>query len=310
MTKKVKEECRALWKSCFEDSEAYMDYYFKEKCKDNEILVDTENNHVVSMVHLNPYELMWQGKKIKSYYIVGVATEEVFRKQGRMRKLLEQAFSEMRQERIPFTFLMPANKRIYEPFTFQTIYRQERILLKGIEVSLMKAAELGRDNKSIQMKELVELSDREWQELIAYCDKKLSDEFDVYVVRDEKYYRDLQSEMEAMQGKVMVFQNQNNEMAGVLSFGSENGYLEVIEALIDTSFTKEILERLMEQNLVKDKSQISFYESYFLDKEILKTIGAELKCTCKETIMAKVLDDKLTFESAFNEQRVYINELV
>lgn len=350
MNDKIKKECRTLWKNCFHDSEAYMDYYFDEKCKDNHILMDEEDGHVVSMVHLNPYQLMYQGRKIKSYYIVGVSTEEKFRKQGRMRKLLEQAFLQMKEEQIPFTYLMPVNKKIYEPFDFRTIYVQERILVKGIELkgakeelereeeairiakeeAELKAAWISRPHKErkaaadrISMKYFPELTELEQEKVISYCNKKLSKEFDIYTVRDKEYYGDLQKEMKAMKGNVAVFWKADYEkesekgasieednMIGVIPYGMENGYIEVIEALVENGFTEEIVEIILKQAELSDKSKIQFYETYFLDKNVLEKMGMELEVTQKEAIMAKALDDDETFDAFFDGQKVYLNEIV
>ena len=41
---------------CFpEDSESFIEYYYKEKTKDNEILVKKDNGLLISMVQYNPY---------------------------------------------------------------------------------------------------------------------------------------------------------------------------------------------------------------------------------------------------------------
>ncbi len=296
-------ECRMLWKKCFGDSEPFMDYYFGEKCRESKLLTDIEDNHVVSMVYLNPYELMWKGKQIKSYYIVGVATEEKYRKQGRMRKLLEQAFNFMKEEQIPFTFLMPANTKIYEPFAFQTIYRQKRIAVKRIEEKLFL-------DSSIQMKAFMELTEEELLQMEAYCQKKLKDEFELYVARDISYYQQLQLEMKAMEGQVVVFRTQNGSLCGVLAYGLENGYLEIVECLIDRVYTKEIVELLLQQEGIADKSQMFFYESYFIDENILNGFGTELEYAEKDTIMVKMLTDEKAYQPIYENAKVYINELV
>lgn len=334
MNEKIKNDCRTLWRNCFGDSETYMDYYFDEKCKDNHILIDVEDDHVVSMVHLNPYQLKWKNKEIKSCYIVGVATEEKFRKQGRMRELLEQSFSNMQGEQIPFTFLMPADKRIYEPFGFKTIYTQERVFLKEIDViekikvdeadseaAELKAASVSKvesETAAMEMKTFSQLTDQEKIKAIAYCNKKLSKEFDIYAIRDEKYYTRLQKEMEASCGSVVVFikndcenlQQENSEIAGIVSFGLENGYIEVTEALIETELTQDVVKLLLQRIEAKDKSKVYFYESYFLDKAELAGMAGELETISKDIIMAKVLGDNMSFSKAFEGQKVYLNEIV
>ena len=51
-----KGRCLDLWREAFpEDSTEFCDYYFKEKMKDNRVLVREENVEIVSMIHRNPY---------------------------------------------------------------------------------------------------------------------------------------------------------------------------------------------------------------------------------------------------------------
>ena len=313
LTEKQELECRTLWRNCFGDSELYMDYYFGEKCKESKIFVDVEDGHIVSMVYLNPYDLMWQGEKIRSYYIVGVATEDKYRKQGRMRRLLEKAFVEMKAEGILFTYLMPANRNIYEPFGFETIYRQKRIRVSGIEgerISNVKAVKREKINSVISMRRMSELGEAELERMVSFSQRKLPNEFDLYAVRDIGYYQQLQREMQAMEGDVAVFETSTGEMVGVVAYGLENGYLEVVESLMKTEFTMGIIGELLAAEGVKDASQIYFYETHFVDKAVLEEMGTGLECTEKEAIMVKVLAESDLCQELFVNSNVYLNELV
>ena len=71
------------------------------------------------MVHLNPCRVSWQGEELTLSYIVAVATEEAYRGQGIMGKLLGMALEEMDRRGEPFTFLMPAAEAIYTPYGFR-----------------------------------------------------------------------------------------------------------------------------------------------------------------------------------------------
>ena len=116
-----KEETRALYMEAFDDPEIYVDYYYKEKCRDNTILVCKEKGEVVSMLHLNPYVLNICGKAAKCYYVVAVATKKSCRRQGYMAKVFEKAFELMKNEHIPFCYLMPVDEKIYSWMGFEKI---------------------------------------------------------------------------------------------------------------------------------------------------------------------------------------------
>ena len=62
--------------------ESFIEYYYKEKTKDNEILVKKDNGLLISMVQYNPYAVKLRGRLWKLDYLVGVATEESRRREG------------------------------------------------------------------------------------------------------------------------------------------------------------------------------------------------------------------------------------
>lgn len=112
-------DTRGLYETVFsEDSRKYVDFYYTYKTRDNEILALEQDGQIVSMLHLNPYQMIVNGYETKSNYIVAVATREDYRHRGCMRMLLEKALRDMAAQGMPFTFLMPASERIYAPFDF------------------------------------------------------------------------------------------------------------------------------------------------------------------------------------------------
>ena len=96
---------RALWNEAFpEDSVSFGDYYYKEKTKDNRILVCEEEGRIVAMLQRNPYAVSMRGDVRTCDYIVGVATAVSERHKGHMRSLLLTMLRDMQEERMPFAF--------------------------------------------------------------------------------------------------------------------------------------------------------------------------------------------------------------
>ena len=106
------------------------------------------------MLHLNPYRLSVNGVPEDAYYYVAVATKAECRHQGMMRKLLVKSLNDIHKEGHPFTYLMPANRAIYEPFDFRIVYQQKKVELP-LEPEL--------------------------------ANKKMVELFDVYTLRDDWY---------------------------------------------------------------------------------------------------------------------------
>ena len=74
---------RKLWEEVFvEDTSEFLDYYYSIKIKNNEIYVIEDHGEIVSMLHLNPYEMRIGDKLFQTHYIVAVATKESYRKRG------------------------------------------------------------------------------------------------------------------------------------------------------------------------------------------------------------------------------------
>ncbi|MCI8660242.1 MAG: GNAT family N-acetyltransferase [Lachnospiraceae bacterium] len=232
-----KQVCKELWEEAFpEDSREFVAYYFEEKVRDNRILAlfeegevqeEDPRKHVAAMIHLNPYSLMVRGFCWKVDYLVGVATCREKRHRGYMRSLLLQIMKDLRQEQMPFCFLMPADEAIYKPFGFTYIYRQEKFV-KGTgweravsaeaEV-LVRAAEVGgkeaktapggeRDGAEGKLSHQV-LTDLEkdsgtYQERLeitaSWMNRWLERHYQVYARRDEAYVRRLVNELASEEG--------------------------------------------------------------------------------------------------------------
>ena len=231
---------RVLWEEVFtEDSKRFVDYYYSHKAEKNICFVMQENNEIVSMVHLTPYDMcvknesgMGQETKIasvhtfSSFYRVGVATKEAYRHKGYMTALLGYAFSYMKNCNIPFTFLMPANPGIYEPFGFRYIYERtdyvfcpdylnadevtpqlqiHEVLSEGCKRSLVdRDNRNNRNNSQKQVIEIVKAEEKHCEQLVAFSMEQLTARYDFFLKRDEEYFRTLLMELESENGCVYL----------------------------------------------------------------------------------------------------------
>ena len=139
-----KGKSEALYRGAFpEDKDAFVEYYYSYVTKDNRILVLEQEGEISSMLHLNPYRLSVNGTEVNAYYYVAVATKAECRHQGMMRKLLVRSLNDIHEEGHPFTYLMPVNRAIYEPFDFRIVYQQKKVELpKEPDAANKKMAEL------------------------------------------------------------------------------------------------------------------------------------------------------------------------
>ena len=84
----IKEQVKALWKLCFEDTEEFVDLYFRMRYTDRINHVIEEGGKVIAALQTIPYPMTYGGELLPVSYISGACTHPDYRNQGSMRKLL------------------------------------------------------------------------------------------------------------------------------------------------------------------------------------------------------------------------------
>lgn len=199
---------REVWEEVFwEDSKEFTDYYFKEKAARNQGLALCGSEGIRAMLFLSPYQMQlrvgedWECREVN--YIVGVATREEYRHRGYMNRLLKEALELIHGKHQPFVFLMPANPRIYEPYQFTYVYdRTEYEILHTAEpqIQFMDEGEIPR--------------------LREFACRRLAENYDVFIRRDEEYYQVLMKELEAQGGGISICKSQG-EIVGYFLYTKE-----------------------------------------------------------------------------------------
>lgn len=196
-------DTRGLYEEVFaEDSQSFVDYYYTEKTKDNQIYVVEEDGAAQAMLHLNPYQIVVNAEEKTAHYIVAVATRKEYRKRGYMALLLRQALKDMQRAGEAFTFLMPAAEAIYEPHGFRTVYEQDRRIYRGGLPGKDGAHTAWEAGKPFQV---TELREEECEETALAAEAYLAAHYQVYAKRTAQYYSRLKKECESDGGKLLVF---------------------------------------------------------------------------------------------------------
>lgn len=205
----------------FEDTKEFVDYYYTWKTRDNIIYVAEDEEGIHAMIHLNPFDVWVEGQVQKLHYIVAVSTEEKYRHQGLMSRLLEAVEKEMAEHGEAFTFLMPASEKIYEPFGYRYFAEQRRGTISGAgsrggwNHSVEKGNWQMEGQKSGTFARAAEIAgtgqymcrpvkSSEYQKLADFVNEVLKQQYDVFVWRDTAYYERLCAEQYCQNGDVMV----------------------------------------------------------------------------------------------------------
>lgn len=212
------QRARKLYEEIFdEDSPAFVDYYFRVKAAENEIfVVENEKQEILATLHLNPYEMMFCGEKVKTNYIVAVATRADCRHQGMMRSLLQASLQEMYRREETFTWLMPAAEAIYRPFGFRFIYEKNKMT---VTADVLQRAETD-ENWQIHSDQEVsgdifceEAKKEDLAELACFAEKQLSKLAEVYTVHDIAYFEQRMQEV-GCEGGSLILIRKEKEICG------------------------------------------------------------------------------------------------
>jgi predicted acetyltransferase len=247
--REAREDIYDLWQECFGDTDSYTDFYFEWKLKDNRVLTIYLQKRLSAMLHLNPYSVMLKGKKQTLNYIVGVATRAEDRRQGLMKQLLEAALKQMYEACMPFTYLMPAAEAIYLPFGFRTVYEQEpwkqQIIAAGKK---RKGTSLYRDRaENLKLMTVTAADDEAIEELTAFTEEYLRENYDFYTVRSPYYYKRLIHEMESGMGRVLLC-TLGERTIGYIAYMTDGG-LGIAECIYRAEEKEVFMEAVAEQIL-------------------------------------------------------------
>lgn len=227
------QRARKLYEEIFdEDSPAFVDYYFRVKAAENEIfVVENEKQEILATLHLNPYEMMFCDERVKTNYIVAVATRADCRHQGMMRSLLQASLQEMYRREETFTWLMPAAEAIYRPFGFRFIYEKNKMTVKA---DVLRRAETD-ENWQIHSDQEVsgdifceEAKKEDLAELACFAEKQLSKLAEVYTVHDIAYFEQRMQEAECEGGRLVLIRNENRICGYFLALREQREAWEIV----------------------------------------------------------------------------------
>ncbi len=227
------QRARKLYEEIFdEDSPAFVDYYFRVKVAENEIfVVENEKQEILATLHLNPYEMMFCGEKVKTNYIVAVATRADCRHQGMMRSLLQASLQEMYRRKETFTWLMPAAEAIYRPFGFRFIYEKNKMT---VTADVLRRAETD-ENWQIHSDQEVsgdifceEAKKEDLAELACFAEKQLSKLAEVYTVHDIAYFEQRMQEVECEGGSLILIRKEKEICGYFLALKKDREAWEIV----------------------------------------------------------------------------------
>lgn len=234
-----------------EDSQAFVDYYYTYKTRDNQILV-MEAEALEVMIHLNPYRFQICGEQAEINYIVAVATQESVRRQGKMACVLSQALLDMAKEHQPFTFLIPANPRVYLSAGFVFVPTEQYPEYEGQLIPRDRLApadfreKAARQTQSLRAAELTgrkpelrKATEADIPAMVEFANGFLEEQYDIYPYRTDGYYRRMLEESACQNGGLALLE-QGRELVGIFSYGQDEESAELQEILVLPEYQEQL----------------------------------------------------------------------
>ena len=221
---------KEIWKYCFNDSQRFMDYYFRNKySRCNTVVVD-DKEEIVSSLQLNQYQLKLNNKIYDTSYIVGVSTFPQVRGMGHMKNIMEFTLEELYKKGQLVSILMPIDYRLYRKYGYEHCYDQ---IEYNIDIEDLKRFKInGRLHKvdNSYVRDLIDINNNFLENLNGN------------VIRDEYYYENLFEEIKSEDGHIYIHE--------------DNGYEGYIIYFLngDTMFVRE----LYYNNIESLKSMLKF----------------------------------------------------
>lgn len=226
-----KEQTRALWKSCFNDPEPFLDLYFSQKYTDEVNVTTVREGRVVSALQMLPYRMTCWGREVPVRYVSGACTHPDYRNRKLMRELLRLAHWRMSVMGSVFSLLIPAEPWLYAYYRQSGYESVCRAGYRSVEIQpLLERQPYGgyRDDFSVTCYR-ESLPGEEWKKLVQFTDETwhrrrfgiLHDEDDLQVILADLW----------MAGGFVAVARQGEVWIGVAFCRPLEGILEVLDEL-------------------------------------------------------------------------------
>ena len=287
------DELKNIWSYCFEDSQAYVDFYFDKKCNPDKTVVLERNGNIISSIHLNQHKIKLNDKVFDTSYVVGVSTLPEARGLGKMGQLMQYSLDTMRDLGQSVSLLMPIDYRLYTKFGYTNTYDIKRVEL---DIFSLRKFELADDfvkaDKSLvnDMKSIYD----------AHCEK-----LNAYAIRSSVYFEELIEEMELDSGHIYIAYRGELPVAYIV-YSIDGGVFTAREVYyLDRQAYESILKFIFNHN-TQTKKVVLFLDEIDPIMDMVEN-PKDLVCEVRGFMMARIIDlislvDRLKIRSLSNEK--------
>lgn len=260
-----------IWKDVFNDSKEYIDWYFKNIHKNQNLSLAIKENKIIGIIYNNSYNFKIEKYIDKSYYILAIGVIPEKRGEGIMKSLLQYSLKKAKEEGAISIFLSPIDSNIYKKFGFEYISDLEKYSCNIKEFSEFE-----------KIYRLENLEGQDLKDLVKFYNEYLKS-FNLATIRSEQNFKDLISETYCENGKSYIVKDNNERIVGYISYILKD----------DTIVVKEILSSC-KKGYISIFNFLYGYSNYYSDILIYSPIGSNLNLYFKtENCLRKEIVPKM-----------------
>ncbi|MDR2956259.1 MAG: GNAT family N-acetyltransferase [Prevotella sp.] len=123
---------REMWKTCFGDSDKFLDILSKYKYRNENTLIYFDGDEAVASLQMFPYSITFYNQLIPFAYLAGLCTLPEHRKKGYMAQLIGKAHEIIAERGILLSILIPAEDWLYgfyEKYGYTQVFEKDEELI-------------------------------------------------------------------------------------------------------------------------------------------------------------------------------------
>lgn len=114
-------QLKQIYKDGFDDSDAFVDFFFANLIKEENIITHSENEKLISAGYIVEKPAVMFGKETDLAYLSALSTLKEYRGQGKIRHIIEPALNTLFLRGHTFAMLHPFNYDYYKRYSFENV---------------------------------------------------------------------------------------------------------------------------------------------------------------------------------------------
>lgn len=226
----LKPEVMQMWKTCFGDSDEFIEMYFRSKYSDENTLVKIVDEKAVASLQMIPYEMTFGDNRIPIVYVAGACTLPDKRKKGYMEELFSVAFCEMKKRNVLLSILVPQDNKLVD--FYEKLGYTEMFDIRKNSIALPENSDIfGFHIEKAKMSDVPAVCE--------YCER-ISESRDLTVLKTLDDWEVVFKDYFLMNGKIYLTYL-GNRLAGMCFTNKEDNELHIRNLLTESELAKEAI---------------------------------------------------------------------